>query len=489
MGWNALIGWSLGIIDGYILFKDWNTIYIIKRKRIHLAAIWAIFCFFVFLYVPLLSLYFGNFLPSLHEDVAFHIYGWIGLPCVFGFVWLFLSKMWLFYYDSQIISFENNKNWRMAIDPINESKNWFVINSKTFGNSKYLLKFILLITIIQVVLFRLPSEVFGLSLVSITIFSIFSIIWIILAVFLIKQLNITEFYFSSSGASVKKGDPLGIRQELISVVMVGIIATIIIIVMAVISVLIDLDVEIFMFVVIFLFATAFHVFLFLIILYPKYLNTQRLDKHKTNNKNKKNDTTMARKNNKSLKNSKNDNCNNKETDDLTKTTTDSNNIFPKFKIPIPLLTRNSGSGSRSTQSKVESTTTTSTHGTSNLTVRSPESNASGAHTARPSINDSLNLALPAINEDSKGSIEIIDDINGEGHKSANWSLSDASVISLKLPLTPTTPIATRKNATSNRQRNRSSWKTTIATYHGFEAFMRHLEKEFSMECLLFLQEV
>ena len=34
-----------------------------------------------------------------------------------------------------------------------------------------------------------------------------------------------------------------------------------------------------------------------------------------------------------------------------------------------------------------------------------------------------------------------------------------------------------------------SWRQVVSVYEGFEALMNHLAKEFSMECLLFIQEV
>ena len=159
--WNCLLGWTLVVIAIIILIKDWNIVYVIKRKRIHLALIVLILGFMEIVYMPLVLLYFGGYFDNKTcEIIGYNVYGWLGLPSLILFCWLLLTKFWLFYFDCKLISFETNKTWRLAIDPINESKNWYVIKSKTFGNLKYVLKWIIAFTIMQTILFRVNIEIF-----------------------------------------------------------------------------------------------------------------------------------------------------------------------------------------------------------------------------------------------------------------------------------------------------------------------------------------
>ena len=46
--------------------------------------------------------------------------------------------------------FNQNKEWRMAIDPINEEKNWFVKKKRTYGNPTFILRIIISISLFYV---------------------------------------------------------------------------------------------------------------------------------------------------------------------------------------------------------------------------------------------------------------------------------------------------------------------------------------------------
>lgn len=86
--------------------------------------------------------------PELSED----IYQWLKyllfVPAIFITSLLFLIRFWLFYFETELVKFEMNKKWRMAIDPINISQNWFVRNRHEWGDTLYLLKVIAFITLI-----------------------------------------------------------------------------------------------------------------------------------------------------------------------------------------------------------------------------------------------------------------------------------------------------------------------------------------------------
>ena len=62
-------------------------------------------------------------------------------------------KYWLFHFQTKLIDYEKNKDWRMAIDPIHESNNWFVKNHHKWGNDVFLLKFFSGLTLFQSIVY------------------------------------------------------------------------------------------------------------------------------------------------------------------------------------------------------------------------------------------------------------------------------------------------------------------------------------------------
>ena len=56
--------------------------------------------------------------------------------------------MWLLYYSLNLMRFNSQKSWRKAFNPRTESKNWFKKHEKRFGNTKFLIKFSLIVTLI-----------------------------------------------------------------------------------------------------------------------------------------------------------------------------------------------------------------------------------------------------------------------------------------------------------------------------------------------------
>ena len=73
----------------------------------------------------------------------------IGIFFFYAIDWVFLCRFWLYYHDWQIHNHNQNKTWRTIIDPINESRNWYVVNRHTWGDEKFLLKWAILAGFLQ----------------------------------------------------------------------------------------------------------------------------------------------------------------------------------------------------------------------------------------------------------------------------------------------------------------------------------------------------
>ena len=127
-------------------------------------------------------------------------------PACYIYLWLWIAQFWLFYYDSQLLNFDQNKQWRMAIDPISEATNWFEKNIHRWGNTKFCIKIVILIVFVEssvtyILFWRINNRqapMFGYIWVGIC-----WAITTVLAIVLFVELKHTQF------------DHLGIRQELI----------------------------------------------------------------------------------------------------------------------------------------------------------------------------------------------------------------------------------------------------------------------------------
>lgn len=59
-------------------------------------------------------------------------------------VFILGAKFWFFYFDPTLTEFITNSEWRVAIDPITESNNWFAQNVQKYGNSTYIISRLIL---------------------------------------------------------------------------------------------------------------------------------------------------------------------------------------------------------------------------------------------------------------------------------------------------------------------------------------------------------
>ena len=152
VGLTYSVGAAIGAWSFIILCKDWRKVYILKRRRVFMLTILICLHLNAFGFTILTS--WGQYVPNKTTwTIYFRTYEFIFLPSTMLAAWTIICRIWIFYYDSKISEFETNKEWRMAIDPIKESNNWFVNNINKFGNSWYLFKICLIISILQSAVF------------------------------------------------------------------------------------------------------------------------------------------------------------------------------------------------------------------------------------------------------------------------------------------------------------------------------------------------
>ena len=150
----------LAIWSGLILRRDWNKVYIVKRRQALVLCTYCGLCLLPSLRViglPLLLLLFPTIDDSVFLMVDSGVLLILTLPATLFLGWTIVTRVWLFYYDSMLSNFKNNKEWRMAIDPTKEDAkyNWFVQNVMKWGNTSYLVKRMIIVTVIESSLFAM----------------------------------------------------------------------------------------------------------------------------------------------------------------------------------------------------------------------------------------------------------------------------------------------------------------------------------------------
>ena len=147
----VVVGVPLSLSSIITLRKDWNKVYIVKRKQLFVLILTVLTIYPLFIFTPLVvSFNIGSmWIDILNYVIYTHLY---------ITYWLVTSRFWMYYFDCQLIKFHKNKHWRVAIDPINETSNWFVKNKNKWGNEYFLLKIIVCISIAQESIFFMLFE-------------------------------------------------------------------------------------------------------------------------------------------------------------------------------------------------------------------------------------------------------------------------------------------------------------------------------------------
>ena len=98
---------------------------------------------------------------------------------------LFILRLWLYYYDWNVNKFNQNKEWRMIIDPINESsiKNWFIKNQLKYGKVSNLIKPLIIIILIEAVSMGIPALIYLITKIAIFVWILEVIIYALIIPF------------------------------------------------------------------------------------------------------------------------------------------------------------------------------------------------------------------------------------------------------------------------------------------------------------------
>ena len=114
-----------------------------------------------------------------------------------------IIRIWLLYFDMNISKFKNQNGWRIIIDPNCQSTNWYFQKLNTYGNSNYLFKygflFVLVCSTIRIVL----SYTFDIIFAWLFTYAIYSLQIVAPVVIYFK---LRHFYY----------DSLFIRQEFLT---------------------------------------------------------------------------------------------------------------------------------------------------------------------------------------------------------------------------------------------------------------------------------
>lgn len=153
----ALFTFPISIYCTYQICKNWNELWLIKRKR----SVWIIL-FIMILYQSLIEM------PSYSID---QLYGIgqipelvllsITIPTRIAFFLLINIRVWILYYNYHYHHTLAIKPWRILISPQSINDNWFVRHKRSLGDARYILEYILFpIVMMRVISFVVMRFIF-----------------------------------------------------------------------------------------------------------------------------------------------------------------------------------------------------------------------------------------------------------------------------------------------------------------------------------------
>ena len=441
-----LVALPIVLISLLILRKDWTSVYIVKRRPKLVVTLLLSYCIITFVYLPwsiTRRMFEVNDSTNSAGGIAIFLLRLGGFPFIASVPLIFCLRIWLYHYDSNINNFERNKKWRMVIDPIKECNNWFVNNLNTFGNEIYLLKIIYFLSIFfsttpNCINFFVLKTSDPQSIATIPIVITYFILFLIMSIYL---------FIKFQSKLTRKTDNLGIRSELRLVFAVTMICGITVFcIVGFINAYVYVNILISEGLREIAFAVYVFVSLYTVVIYPK-IRFMRLTSPSTSTAITA--STYTNDIDKCLccidmcKNKKNNNYQN----DVRSITSKSDIYSVKHKKTTSVASQGNDGNDGMLESGM-------------LPVTMPNLGiVPGSVSVSPTGASNSNHLSPGIA------------FGGVGNRSLSINYSSDS------------------NTSYHNGNYNNSWQKCVTTYQGFERFMNHLESEFSMENLLFIQEV
>lgn len=136
-------------------------------------------------------------------------------PSMYIFLTIATTRFWLLYFDTNISKLNLNRVWLCVIDDTVEASNWFKNHENTFGNSKLLTFFCLVLVILLTAVAATLRGIFSLEFVSRIVDITFIFIIAITTIIIWYKLKDCQH------------DLLGIRHEILSMFILGFITLIV----------------------------------------------------------------------------------------------------------------------------------------------------------------------------------------------------------------------------------------------------------------------
>ena len=141
---EVLLTFPLCIYCGYKLKANWDTQFILKRKRWLIALEYIQFTWHAFVEFPyFIATFFTKTQMTLYSFFGFVFTISLLFRCITASV--FVLRIYILYYSHHYAKVLASSKWQILIDPSIEHSNWFLINKKKkWGNPIYVIKWIIL---------------------------------------------------------------------------------------------------------------------------------------------------------------------------------------------------------------------------------------------------------------------------------------------------------------------------------------------------------
>eukprot|EP01083_Nonionella_stella_P113004 332952_1 len=132
---NLVLCYPQSIYISFKLYRNWNQIYFIKRRRF-LTLCLVIFTVFFQLVTSQFVIWEEFYYETYKIDL---ISTYAGHAVTFCFVILYTTRMWCLHYDHQMYQISNHKSWHCIINNTHFENNWYIKHRSTWGNDKWLM--------------------------------------------------------------------------------------------------------------------------------------------------------------------------------------------------------------------------------------------------------------------------------------------------------------------------------------------------------------